>query len=406
MRVKPFEIQVADAALDDLRLRLRHARFARVTNEQAKTNGWERGTSPAWLQSLVRYWQEGYDWRRHEARLNELPQFLAEVDGERMHFVHLRGQGPRPTPLLLLHGWPDSFYRFHRVAPAFADPRRAGGDPGDAYDVVVPSLPGFIFTGPLRRPGARQPSRHSAHLIWRLMTEVLGYQRFAVAGGDGGSVLAQILAIDHPENVLGIHLTDLGWHATNVDPTTVSKVEQKYLEASKKHFLADGAYAMVQTTRPRSLAAALNDSPVGLASWLVDRFHAWSDPRVLREMAFSPDDLLTNIMLYWVTQTIGSSMFQYYAEARSPSLTPADRVTVPVGMALFPKDIGGVPPRRLAERTLNVQRWTELPRGGHFAALEEPRLFRNDVVEFFGPLVGADQPITAPGRDERVVPLL
>lgn len=207
-----------------------------------------------------------------------------------------------------------------------------------------------------------------------------------MVGGDGGSVIAQILAIDHPESVVGIHLTDLGWHVSNVDPSTLTKPEQKYLEASTKHFMADGAYAMVQTTRPRSLAPALNDSPVALASWIVDRFHSWSDSDGDIEKSFSKDDLLTNIMLYWVTQTIGSSMFNYYAEARSLSLTPANHVDRPVGLALFPKDIGGIPPRTFAERTLNVQRWTEMPRGSHFAALEEPELFARDVVEFFRPL--------------------
>jgi microsomal epoxide hydrolase len=213
------------------------------------------------------------------------------------------------------------------------------------------------------------------------MTEVLGYERFAVAGGDGGSVLAQILAIDYPESVIGIHLTDLGWHIANTDPASLSRAEHKYLESASKRFMTDGAYAMVQTTRPRSLAAALSDSPVGLASWIIDRFHAWSDGDL--DARFTRDGLLTNIMLYWVTQTIGSSVFNYLAEARSPSLTPAERVDRPVAVALFPLDIGGPPPRSLADRTLNVQRWTELPRGGHFGALEEPALYARDVVEFF-----------------------
>jgi hypothetical protein len=182
---------------------------------------------------------------------------------------------------------------------------------------------------------------------------------------------------------VGVHLTDLGWHVGNVDPSTVTGVERKYLEASKKHFMADGAYAMVQASRPRSLAAGLADSPVGLASWLLDRFHSWCDPRRSIDESFGKDDLLTNIMLYWTTRTIGSSMHTYYADRRSPSLTPADRVQRPVGMALFPRDIGGIPPRVFAERTLNVQRWTEMPRGSHFAALEEPELFASDVRAFF-----------------------
>jgi pimeloyl-ACP methyl ester carboxylesterase len=223
--------------------------------------------------------------------------------------------------------------------------------------------------------------RRITELLWRLMCEVLGYERFGVVGGDTGSALAQILAIDHPESITGIHVTDLGWHATQVDASALPRRERRYVEESTRAFMADGAYAMVQTTRPRSLAVALTDSPVGLASWIVDRFHAWSDGDL--EARFGKDDLLTNIMLYWVTQTIGSSMQHYYATARSPSLRPSDRVDRPVGVAVFPHDIGGVPPRSFAERTLNVARWTEMPRGGHFAALEEPALFARDVIDFF-----------------------
>jgi pimeloyl-ACP methyl ester carboxylesterase len=228
------------------------------------------------------------------------------------------------------------------------------------------------------------------------MTEALGYERFAVAGGDGGGVIAQILAIEHPAAVIGVHLTDLGWHALNLDPSTVSKPEQRYLEAVAKERRSDGAYALVQMTGPRSLAAALNDSPVGLASWIVDRFHSWVDGDL--DQRIGKDDLLTNVMIYWVTQTIGSSMFNDYAEARSPSLTPRDRVNVPAGLALFPRDVGGVPPRRLAERTLDVRRYTEMRRGGHFAALEEPELYARDVIEFFRDLTQA--PHVGPVLDE------
>jgi pimeloyl-ACP methyl ester carboxylesterase len=380
MGTTPFQIQVEEQILDDLRRRLQRTRWADVLGESS----WKSGTSPVYLRSLVETWLERYDWRHHERKLNELPQFKADLGDANLHFVHLEGRGVRPTPLLLLHGWPDSFYRYHKVIRAFSDPGRAGGDPINSFDVVVPSLPGFAFSAPLKPAGDARPNRRSADLLWRLMTETLGYQRFAVAGGDGGSVLAQILAIEHPEAIVGIHLTDLGWQALNLDPATASEAEQKYLEGAQKQAMSDGAYAMVQMQQPRSLAAGLTDSPVGLASWIVDRFHAWSSGDL--DKSFGQDDLLTNIMLYWVTRTIGSSMFNYYAEARSPSLTAADRVAVPVGLALFPAEPGGIPPRSLAERTLNVQRWTEMPRGGHFAALEEPELYAAEVAGFFGPL--------------------
>jgi pimeloyl-ACP methyl ester carboxylesterase len=381
-RTRPFRIAVAQDVLDDLQTRLARTRWTRV----AADAGWSHGTSADYLRDVVSYWRTRYDWRTHEARLNALPQYVAPVDGERFHFVHARGRGLRAIPLLLLHGWPDSFYRFHKVIPKLNDP----ATPGDSFDVVVPSLPGFPFTGALHHAPAERQNRHTARLLWRLMTDVLGYERFAVAGGDGGSVLAQILAIDFPQSVLGIHLTDLGWHIANTDPSSLSRAEHKYLEASNKRFMTDGAYAMVQTTRPRSLAPALNDSPVGLASWILDRFHAWSDGDL--DARFTRDGLLTNVMLYWVTQTIGTSVLHYHAEARSPSITTAERVDRPVGMALFPHDIGGPPPRSLAERTLNVQHWTEMPRGGHFGALEEPALYAGDVAAFFRSLTARREP--------------
>jgi pimeloyl-ACP methyl ester carboxylesterase len=282
----------------------------------------------------------------------------------------------------LLHGWPDSFVRYHKVVPLLANP---GGAAADACDVVVPSLPGFAFTGPVELPSIRA-ARHSAAVLHHLMTEVLGYERFAVAGGDIGSVLAQILAIDHPQNILGIHLTDLGWHVSHIDPSAVTKPEQRYLEAVKKYLAADEADGTVLPSRQRNLAAVLNDSPIGLASWIVDRFHSWSDAKRNIDGNFSKDDLLTNVMLYWATQTIGTSMSTSYADRRSPSLIPSERVEVPVGLALFPKDVAGIPPRRLAERTLNVARWTEMPRGGHLAALDEPALYAADVQAFLGAL--------------------
>ena len=377
--ILPFRIDVPDGELADLRHRLRQTRFTAGLRDDT----WDFGTSPQYLRELVTYWLDQYDWRAREAALNQLPQFTADIAGGRVHFVYQLGEGPERRPLLLLHGWPDSFFRYHKVIPILTAPDRHGGDPRDAFDVVVPSLPGFAFTDEVRPAPSHQPTRQSAERLWRLMTEVLGYRRFAVAGGDGGSALAQILAIDHPESVVGIHLTDLGWHTANVDPTTLSKAEQAYLVAGKKVFMADMAYAMVQATRPESLAPALTDSPAGLAAWIVDRFHSWCDCEGDIERSFTKDELLTNIMIYWITQTIGSSMATYRADTVSPSLTTADHVDVPVGLALFPKEPGGIPPRSFAERTLNVRRWTEMPRGSHFAALEEPVLFATDVIAFF-----------------------
>lgn len=377
---RPFQIDVPQPVLDDLQLRLKRTRWP-----SGHDTDWSSGVATNYLRDVIEYWQARYDWRDHEARLNGLSPRQAQIDGQRIVFLFDDGRGPRPTPLLLLHGWPDSFYRYHKVIATFANPPTDGHDLSDSFDVVVPSLLGFPFT--TLKPASVKPIRHAAQILWRLMTEVLGYERFIVAGGDGGSALAQCIALDHPESVLGIHVTDLGWHVLDTDPATLGKQEQKHIEAAKKEARTDGAYALVQMTTPRSLAA-LNDSPVGLAAWILDRFHSWVDFDDELERVVTRDELLTNIMLYWATQTIGSSVFGYHSEAKQPSLTPSERVERPVAVALFPRDIGGVPPRSLAERTLNVQRWTELPRGGHFAALEQPDLYARDVFAFSRELRG------------------
>jgi pimeloyl-ACP methyl ester carboxylesterase len=367
MTPRPFRIHVEDDVLADLARRLHRTRWTRLV----PGDSWELGTSRPYLERLLAYWSDGYSWRRQEADLNQLPQFTADIDGVRLHFVHQPADRPQGRALLLLHGWPDSFHRFHKVIPRLSR----------SFDVVVPSLPGFGFTGRIARPSPGQPIRQDAQLLWRLMTG-LGYRRFGVAGGDGGSALAQRMAIDHPESVAGIHVTDLGWHTGNVDPAALPHHEKKYVERLKKLFMTDGAYAALQASKPASLAPALADSPSGLAAWIVDRFHAWCDDL---DGTITRDELLTNLMIYWVTGTIGPSIDSYRADAASPSLTPADRVDVPVGLALFPADRGGIPPRSFAERTLNVQRWAEMPRGGHFAALEQPELYAGELEAFFAP---------------------
>ena len=384
MQVQPFEIHVADRVLADLRMRLLRAKPTDLERHVAEDD-WAFGTSAGELRHIVAYWLDGYDWRAREAELNAMSHFRADLGDLRLHFVHERAaiSSARPLPILLLHGWPDSFFRYHDVIHDLTQP----GARGLAFDVVVPSLPGYAFTGPVAFPKI-QPLVFVAERLWRLMTQVLGYDRFVIAGGDEGSPLAQLMAIRHPESVLAIHLTDLGWHVDDVDPSTLTRAEQKYLAEANKRFMKDGAYAMLQSTRPRSIATSLSDSPVGLASWILDRFHAWKSPSRTLSEAFGYDDLLTNVMIYWVTETIASSMYAYYADRRSPSLTPSDRVARPVGLALFPHDIGGVPPRSFAERTLQVERWTEMPWGGHFAALEEPEIYAADVRAFFGEVAG------------------
>jgi len=380
---QPFRIGISGHVLDDLRARLHRTRRTRVLPGA----GWSGGSDPDYLDALLAYWRDEYDWRRHERELNQLAHFVADIDDVRLHYVHEPGLGVRSVPVLLLHGWPDSFLRYRAAIPLLAG---ADNDYADdlTCDLVVPSLPGFAFTGQIGPPADIPSIRSSARLLHRLMTDVLGYEQFVVAGGDGGSAIAQSMAIQFPASVIGIHLTDIGWH-DHGEPLTA--IEEKYLAVIRRKFMEDGAYAAVHMSQPRALAASLNDSPAGLASWIVDRFHSWcATPRHL-EQCFTKDEMLTNITIYWATQTIQSSIYGYLAEARQPSLGKGDHVDCPVGLALFPRDMAGTLPRRLAERTLNVVRWTEMPAGGHFGAWERPADFAADLKGF---VVAVSDPLT------------
>ena len=368
--VNPFDIHVPEDVLTDLRHRLKRTRWI----EDLDDGGWKHGVSLNYLKEFVQYWMDSYNWRAQEEKLNLFNQYRAMIEDCDIHFIHEKSDHPDAIPILLLHGWPDSFYRFHKIIPMLTD---------QSFDVVVPSQPGFGFTHDMQQDEIMKPIQRSARLMHTLMTDVLGYNRFIAVGGDGGSPLAQRMAIDNPGSLIGIYLNDLGWSNTDIDPSTMSAKEKKYFDAKQKEFMKESAYVMVHATKPQTLSYSLADSPVGLASWILDRFYFWCDCKEGDiEASFSRDDLITNIMIYWVTNTIGSSIRGYRTETKSPSLTSKDRVDVPVGLGLFPKDIGGIPPRELAERTLNVVYWNEMPRGGHFTAWEEPNLMAEDIVSF------------------------
>lgn len=378
--MKPFQINIAQETLDDLRMRLAHTRWP----DEIEGTGWEYGTNLSYLKELVAYWQAGFDWRAQEAALNRFAQFRTEIDGLGLHFIHERGRGERSLPLLLSHGWPDSFYRFYKVLPMLTDPEAHGGKAEDAFDVVVPSLPGYGFSDRPTRKGVGQEK--TATLLNRLMTETLGYERFGAHGGDVGSGITERLATAHARSLVGIHLLDVPyWHLFTAPPDDPSKAEQQYLETGQQWSMTEGAYAMMQSTKPQTAAFGLNDSPAGLAAWLVEKFQSWSDCGGNVETQFTKDELLTNLTIYWATETIRSSFTPYFEQEENPPENAWKPLDVPTGIAIFPKDI--VPaPRAYAERLYNVQRWTEMPRGGHFAALEEPELFVEDLRAFFRPL--------------------
>ena len=368
--------------LDDLQQRLQRVRWP---DEPPHGAAWEFGTDLSYLQELVAYWQDRFDWRAQEARLNDFPQYTAPVQGIELHFLHVPGVRPEPLPLLLSHGWPGSVWEFHKVIPMLTDPARYGGDPADAFTVVAPSLPGYTLSF---RPGQQRfgvPAIAAAFV--ELMRDVLGYARFAAQGGDWGSFISAYLGLTAPQHVVGIHINLLPIRrepppaASSEDPEVVA------YRAELDHWLREETgYSAIQGTKPQTLAYALTDSPVGLAAWIVEKFRTWSDCGGGLEPCFSKDDLLTNIMLYWATGAIGSSFWPYYSRQHEGWPLPSDRrVEVPTAYQAFPKDILH-PPRQLAERAFNIQRWTVSPSGGHFAALEEPSRLVEDIRAFFRPL--------------------
>lgn len=377
MFVTPFTLQISDDKLADLRARLLNARWPKLR----PSAGWLLGTNDAFLGRLVSHWLNDFDWRVHEAALNRLPQFLTTIDGLSVHFVHMRSREENATPLLLAHGWPQSFAQFAALIPRLTDPVRFGGDAGDAFDVVLPSLPGFFFSDPFPSGG---PRGRIADLWHELMVETLGYTKFAAAGGDIGSDIVTRLALQHPDSLFGIHLTDVRdpWLGPRASPLTMA--EQTYRAAQDRWYAAEGGYDHIQGTKPHTLAYALNDSPLGAIAWIVEKLRAWSDCDGDLERRFTLDEIATHLTLYLATDSLATSIQLYYDRVNHPQgFGPGERVHVPTAVALFPTETPANPPREWAERAYNVLRWTPMPRGGHFPAAEEPDLLAHDFREFF-----------------------
>ncbi|WP_207841748.1 epoxide hydrolase family protein [Williamsia soli] len=374
---EPFRPQATPAALEDLRGRLRATRWPDAPEDA----GWALGTDVDYLRELVDYWIEEFDWPTQEAALNALPRFRVPIRGLGIHFVHARAKSDTAAlPLILSHGWPDSFWRYSKVVPLLTDPGAHGADPADAFDVVVPDVPGFGYSD---RPGAPIDSVAVAGLFAELMG-VLGYERFGAAGGDIGSHVSRYLALDNPERVVAVHRTDAGLPLYPGAPTDLTPSEQNWVDGAVAWGQSEGAYAAIHRTKPQTAAVGLTDSPAGLAAWIVEKMRSWSDCAGDVERAFTKDEILTNITIYWLTETIGSSMRMYRANGAIPSEQHARRVQVPSGFSLFPGDVV-LPPRDWLDRTANVARVSEPARGGHFAPFEEPELYAQELREFFRP---------------------
>jgi pimeloyl-ACP methyl ester carboxylesterase len=368
--VEPYEIRVDDAVLDDLRTRLARTRFP----DQIEGTGWEYGVPIAYLRELTDDWRTAYDWRVQEAKLNELDHFRTRLDGQLVHFVHARSPHAGAFPLLLTHGWPGSIVEFLDVIPMLTHPEAHGGDAADAFHVVAPSLPGYGFSEPTRTTGwdVARIARAFAELMSRL-----GYDRYCAQGGDWGAQVATRIGAFDP------HCAALHLNMPIADPpeeaVALSDDDKAGLAALQQFQRDESGYALEQSTKPQTLGAALNDSPAGLLAWIVEKFRAWSDCNGDPETAFTREKLLTNVTVYWVTQTITSSARLYWEHMHSREKPAA--VTVPTGVARYPKEVLRFP-RPWVERRYNVVRWTDMPRGGHFAAMEEPALFVRDLREF------------------------
>ncbi|HEV2988059.1 MAG TPA: epoxide hydrolase [Candidatus Angelobacter sp.] len=382
MPIENFTINVSDAALADLNRRLDATRWP----DELENVGWEMGSSLGTMKSVADYWRNSYDWRQQEAMLNRLPQYRVALDGFHIHFVHARSKAPKPLPLIITHGWPGSFMEMIKIIPLLTDPEAHGGKPEDAFDVIVPSLPGYGFSDRATQRGM-DPFRIAT--LWKRLMAELGYQRFAAQGGDWGSAVSTALGLAHDQNVIGIHLNYIAGRflfGGTLNQTADDETAKAYMAELRKWWDAEGGYSHIQGTKPQTLGFGLNDSPVGLAAWIIEKFRTWSDCGGNVESVFSRDELLTNVMIYWLTQTITSSTRLYYETREKPiQLSPANRVKPPVAFAAFPKELP-VPPRELAERGYNIVRWTAMPRGGHFAAMEQPELLAQDLREFFRPL--------------------
>ena len=380
-----FKINIEPSILEDLKKRISATRWT----DEIENSKWEYGTNETYLKELCSYWRDSFDWKKRESFLNTFSHFKATVDDFNLHFIVANGESNNSIPLLLTHGYPDSFVRFLKIIPLLTK----ADENGLSFDVVIPSLPGYGFSEIPSNPG--MGPKKIAGLFTGLMTKELGYKKFLAHGGDWGTSITENIALYHKDSLLGIHMTDVPFtHLLSIPEGELSKAEKKYLEKGKQWQQTEGAYSMIQGTKPQTLGYGLNDSPAGLAGWTIEKFRSWSDNDGNIENCFTKDELLTNLTIYWATQTINSAIRIYYEAMKSMmqamynplvKLNPFDKTgkkaAVPAAFAIFPKDLVNAP-KEYAERYFNVQQWSEMPKGGHFAAMEQPALLAEDIRKF------------------------
>src|SRR5271157_476617 len=379
MQIEPFRVAVPQEIIDDLHERLKRTRWP----DEVQQSGWRYGANLSYMKELANYWLTQFDWRAQEQQINSFANYQAVVDGLRIHFIHEHGKGLNPIPLLVTHGWPSSFVEMLKIIPLLTDPLSHDGKESDSFDVIVPSVPGYGFS---EHPLQAGMTRWRVADLWKKLMEGLGYQRFGMQANDIGAVISSWLSLDYPESVIGFHTMMPTFPAPFFDEsrpsmTDAEKVFQAVLEAWDRE---EGAYDAVQATRPQTLAYGLNDSPVGLMAWIVEKWRAWTDPKGNIEDYFSKDELLTNVMIYWVTETANSSVRSYFERAHDTrKLRPDEQIHVPTGVALSMEAVQRAPREWVQRRYADLRRWTEFDKGGHFLAMEQPEILANEIREFF-----------------------
>ena len=379
--ITPFQISISDEDLEDLQLRLSLTRLP----DQLNNISWEYGTDLNYMRELIGYWQDGFDWREQERQLNQFDQFKTVVDDLNMHFIHQRSSNPDAIPLMVVHGWPGSVSEFSKIIGPLTDPLAYGGDISDSFHVIAPSLPGFGFSDIPDETGY-SPER-IALLLAELM-EKIGYERYAIAGGDWGAIINRHLANHYPDRLIGLHSNMMlaGPPSSTEQRANVTEEEDEARTSRQGYMQNEVAYQQIQGTKPQTLGYGLNDSPAGVAAWIVEKFHGWTDmPQGADgylDNHFTKDELLTNIAIYWFTNTITSSTRIYLENRNTPAIKPMEFINVPTGAAIFPAEIF-ITPRSWAEASYDLRHWTVMEEGGHFAALEQPELYLNDLREFF-----------------------
>ena len=374
--LKPFKVNISDKIIKDIYDKVKKYPWHEMPND----GGWEYGTNLNYMKEITKYWISEFDWRKHEKEINKFSNFITKVDDIDIHFIHEKGSGSKPMPLLISHGWPGTIVEFIHIIEKLTHPERFGGKEEDAFDVIVPSLPGFGFSG---RPSRPIGPRKMADIFNNLMTKELGYKNYLAQGGDWGGAITTWLAYDYPKTCNAIHINIFTMRHPDGPQT---KEEKDWESKFKKDQLMQEGYRTQQATKPQTLSYGMMDSPVGVAAWIIEKFYFWSDLKNKNiESVYSKDTLLANIMVYVITKTFNSASWIYYGRREEGGrFLPKDfhRIEVPTAAALFPAEMLAWPPRSYAERMYNIKRWTKMSKGGHFAALEQPTLLIDDIRAF------------------------